>query len=580
VKILGLWDGHDAGAALIVNGTIAAAVNEERLTRRKLEVRFPIDAIRTCCQLAGVRADEVDVVATCTSDVAKTLARAFPGTKEAYYQIRRRKAAAGRLTALRKRAKYLITEWPPNTATRALSAMLLRRAGRDAGLTTTRLHVYDHHACHAIAAAAASGFDDCAVLTIDGVGDGLSATVSTFTDGRIERIAETSARDSPGVFFEHVTNLLNMRELEDEGKVMALADYASPVPDADNPLLKLITVRDLRFATAAPGHTLMSTLRDVLWRYPNEQFAAMAQRAVEDACVRMARDVVQRTGRHKLALAGGVASNVKVNRRIRLLPDVSEVFVFPHMGDGGLALGAALLAAREHGDRVEIRSEDIAWGPSYTDADIGSLLHREGAGHRRCADIASTVADLLQRGDVVLWFQGRMEYGPRALGHRSVLARPDCPALRDRLNLVLKRRVWYQPFCPSILESDARTVLSDWKGAPNRHMTMAYTVGERYRPRLAGVISIDGSCRPQIVRDDADGPFAALLREVRLRTGLGAILNTSLNIHGEPLVCTPEEAVAVFRESGADALAIGSFLVERHPTESSSESVVETPARA
>jgi len=238
------------------------------------------------------------------------------------------------------------------------------------------------------------------------------------------------------------------------------------------------------------------------------------------------------------------------------------------MGDGGLALGAALLAAREQGISADVGAEDLAWGPSYTDAEIGMLLDGAGISYGRCVDIESAVADLLHRGEVVLWFQGRMEYGPRALGHRSVLARPDRPALRDRLNLALKRRVWYQPFCPSILESDARRVLSDWKGAPNRHMTMAYTVGESYRTALAGVISIDGSCRPQIVRDDAGGPFAALLREVRLLTGLGALLNTSFNIHGEPLVCTPQEALAAFRECGADALAIGSFLVHRVSTAS------------
>jgi carbamoyltransferase len=561
VKILGVWDGHDAGAALFVDGTLVAAVNEERLSRRKLEVAFPSQSIRVCCEMAGIRPDQIDIAASSTTDVAKTLARAFPGTKEAYYRIRRRKALPGRWVAARKRAKYRITEWPPNAATRALSMRLLRRAFHHAGLTTARVRVYDHHACHAVAAAVASGFDACAVLTIDGVGDGLSSTVSTFAGNELVRIAATPARDSLGIFFEHVTNLLNMRELEDEGKVMALADYAAPVPDPDNPLLTLIAVRDGRFVTSAPGHGLMATLRRLLWHFPNEQFAAMAQRALEHACLRMASDVVARTGLANLALAGGVVSNVKVNRRIRLLPEVSDVFVFPHMGDGGLALGAALLAAREHGQRTDMPIDDLGWGPSFTDDEIEMTLARGGASYRRCTDISHIVADCLQRGEVVLWFQGRMEYGPRSLGHRSVLARPDCPALRDRLNLVLKRRVWYQPFCPSILESDARTMLADWKGRANRHMTMAYTVSDAYRSALSGVISVDGTCRPQIVDEGDSGPFAALLREVRQRTGVGALLNTSFNIHGEPLVCTPDEALRVFRECGADSLAIGPFLV-------------------
>ena len=563
MNILGFWDGHDAGAALIVDGTLVAAVNEERFTRRKLEVAFPRASIRACCEMAGIGPGDIDVAAGCTTDVAKTLARVFPSTKEAYYRIRRRKAAPGRWAALRKRAKYRITEWSPSAPTRAISAAFAGRALREAGVAGAAVRLFDHHACHAMAAADASGFPACAVITIDGVGDGLASTVSTFSDGRLTRIAATPARHSPGIFFEHVTNLLNMRELEDEGKVMALADYASPVPESEDPMIGLLTVDGLQFVTAATGHALLDVLRAVLWRYPNEQFAAMAQRTLERACEQLARNVVARTGLRCLALAGGVASNVKMNRKLRQLPGVDEVFVFPHMGDGGLAVGAALLAAREQGGRATMSLDDLGWGPAFADEDIERVLQDAGVVYSRCPDIPAAVADRLGRGEIVLWFQGAMEYGPRSLGHRSVLARADCPALRDRLNLVLKRRVWYQPFCPSLLERDARHLLSDWTGGrANRHMTMAYAVAGSGRAALAGVTSIDGTCRPQILDDDAPGPFASLLREMRRRTGVGAVLNTSFNIHGEPLVCTPAEALRVFDECGADALAIGPFLVE------------------
>jgi carbamoyltransferase len=182
------------------------------------------------------------------------------------------------------------------------------------------------------------------------------------------------------------------------------------------------------------------------------------------------------------------------------------------------------------------------------------------------------VADLLEAGRIVMWFQGRMEYGPRALGHRSVLARPDRLALRDRINLVLKRRVWYQPFCPSMLESEGPRLLGDWTGGRNRAMTMAYEVAPRYREQLAGVISVDGTCRPQLVPDGDGSAFAELLHEARRRWGVGAVLNTSFNIHGEPLVCSPVEAVDVFLRSGADALAIGDCCVE-HPSSASTAHV-------
>lgn len=562
MNILGIWDGHDAGAALIVDGRLAAAVNEERLTRRKLEIDFPRRSIDACLEIADLPRSAVDVVATTTTDVAKAVGRVFPSTKEAYYQVRRRKAPPGMLATLRSHAKYLMTEWPPNGASRAVSRWAVGRAIARCGLERASLLVYDHHACHAASAAHTSGFDSALVVTIDGLGDGKAATVSRYRGGRLELIASTPARHSPGVFFEHVTRLLNMRELEDEGKVMAIADYASPVPDNRNPMLSLLTARGLSFVTAVPGHRLRRPLGDILWQFPNEQFAFMAQRALEYACVAVVSEALKQTGERHIALAGGVASNIKVNRRLRLLGGVDDVFVFPHMGDGGLALGAALLAsAARDGGTPQVDLRDLDFGPEYSDEQADAALRESGLEYHRCPDVAAAVARLLTDEKVVLWFQGRMEYGPRALGHRSVLARPDRPQLRDRLNLVLKRRVWYQPFCPSLLERDARAALSDFTGRPNRHMTMAYQVASEYRELLSGVMNVDGSCRPQMVADDAPGPFAALLRQMRDHIGIGAILNTSFNLHGCPLVCTPREAIEVFVDTGADALALGPFLV-------------------
>jgi len=402
-------------------------------------------------------------------------------------------------------------------------------------------------------------------VTLDGVGDGLSATVSAFSKASgLRRVAASHARDSLGIFFEHVTNLLNMRELEDEGKVMALADYAAPVPDAGNPLRDLFDVRDGVVRSRIPGHSMMAALRAVQWRYPNEQFAYMAQRTVEDVCARLAGDALRLTGETRIALAGGVASNVKANRKIRRLPGVDAVYVFPHMGDGGLAAGAALAAGERPGAVFEGVDPSLGLGPEFSAADIETALQRAGLRACRPPAIDQAVADLIARGSIVLWFQGRMEYGPRALGHRSVLARPDRPGIRDRLNLVLKQRVWYQPFCPAMLESDAKRLLADHTGAPNAHMTMAYQVAAEGRDALAGVTSVDGSCRPQMIPDEAPGPFAALLRAVKARTGAGVVLNTSFNIHGEPLVCTPDEAIDVYRRTGADALAIGPWLVAAH----------------
>ena len=239
MNILGIWDGHDSGAALLQEGRLRFAVNEERLSRRKLEVSFPTRSIEACLTYAGLRPEHVDVVAASTSDPAKTLGRLWPGSKERYYAVRRRKAAPGALAGLTRAVKYRMTEWAPGPASRVLSRLALRRQLARHALARAQLTLVDHHEAHAAAAAWAADFAPCAVLTIDGLGDGVSATISVFRDGRLERVAASPARCSLGVFFEHVTNLLNMRELEDEGKVMALADYAAPIADEDNPLLAL-----------------------------------------------------------------------------------------------------------------------------------------------------------------------------------------------------------------------------------------------------------------------------------------------------------------------------------------------------
>ena len=567
MNVLGIWDGHDAGAALFQDGRVQFAVNEERLTRRKLEIRFPDLSIEACLAFARLDPRAVQLVAASTTDPAKTLGRWWPGSKERYYAVRRRKAPPGPLAGVTRSMKYRMTEWSPGAVSRRLSAVALRRSLAADGLGGAALRLVDHHEAHAAAAACAARWPSCAVVTIDGLGDGLSATVSAFREGRLQRVAASPARHSLGVFFEHVTNLLNMRELEDEGKVMALADYAAPVPDADNPLLPLVRVEDGVIATACAGHALRRALAAIHWRYSNEQFAYMAQRVVEATCVALARDAIRLTGERRLALAGGVVSNVKATRRIRRLPDVEDIYVFPHMGDGGLALGAAVVAASQSGERIDLDLSRLDLGHGYETGEIEEALRAAPLAAERVADLASRVADLLAEGRIVMWFQGRMEYGPRALGHRSVLARPDRRDLRDRMNLALKRRVWYQPFCPSMLESEAPRVLSDWTGGRNRSMTMAYEVSRCHRDRLAGVTSVDGTCRPQFVPDSDAGEYAELLRRAGRLWGVAAVLNTSFNIHGEPLVCSPAEAIDVFQRSGADALAIGPFLVSRGGTE-------------
>ena len=557
--ILGIWDGHDSGAAIIKDNQILVALNEERLTRRKLEIHFPQQSIKECLNLMNLTPNEIKHVAVSTYDFSKTLARILPYTKEEYYLIRRRKKVPARVSNLKKKAKYRLTEYGPSLLSKRLSEMCLRRTLNRLGFRNYQVHLVDHHLCHATAAAFCSGFSDCLVITIDGIGDALSGSFSTFLQGKLSRKAVLSGKHSLGVFFEHVTNLMNMRELEDEGKVMALANYAYPIPDADNPLLGFIQVDGLNVKCRYSTLRMYDELKKILWRYPSEQFAYMAQRVLEIKILELIKSGLSATGLNRVALAGGVFSNIKVNMLIRTLPEVKGCFVFPHMGDGGLALGAALSANYELNGVYSYPLDDVFLGTGYSEDQIKSALNASGLEYSYCENIEEETAKLISQGYIVFWFQGRMEYGPRALGHRSILALPNSKKIRDLLNLRLKMRVWYQPFCPTMLEEDAQFYLEEYN-TPNRFMTMGYMVKDDKRDEIEGVISVDGSCRPQIISGN-ESQYGRLLAEVKKITDRGVVLNTSFNIHGEPMVCSPKNAIDTLKRTRNDYLVMGNYLV-------------------
>ncbi len=562
--ILGIWDGHDAGAALLKSDRILFAINEERLTRRKLEVAFPLLSIRACLAHAGMHADDVREVALSTTDPAKTLTRLAPRLKEEYYLIRRRKRRPGPLDPLKKGFKYRFTELGPNLLSRRLTRLHVLKQLKEEGFRRFNLSLLNHHRCHGEAAALWSGFERCLVLTLDGVGDGQSGSLWRFNHKGLHLLKEFPAHISLGIFFEHVTNLMNMRELEDEGKVMALANYAYPIPDHENPLMNLIEVNGLKLVSSFSATSMHRELKKILWQYPSEQFAYMAQRVLEKRILTLIRNALDATGERDVALSGGVFSNIKLNMKIEQLPETGNVSVFPHMGDGGLALGAAMAVNRRKFGITGYRVKDISFGPSFSDAGIGDSLKRWRFPHTTHEDIADRAARILLKGEIILWFQGRMEIGPRALGNRSILARPDKTEIKDRLNLVLKKRVWYQPFCPSMLEDDAHALLylEGRQIRNNRFMTTAFGVREEYQRLMAGVTNIDGTCRPQFVGDE-NPLYRDLLLNVKKELGMGVLLNTSFNIHGEPIVCTPDDALDMFNRTEVKYLFLGNHLVTK-----------------
>jgi carbamoyltransferase len=560
--ILGIWDGHDAGAALLKGDQVLFAINEERLTRRKLEVGFPQLSIHACLSYAQIAPADVKEIAVSTTDPAKTLTRLVPGLKEEYYLIRRRKRRPGTLDPLKKGFKYRFTELRPGRLSRTLSRLNIQKSLHAQGFRDFRLSLPDHHRCHAEAAARFSGFERCVVLTLDGVGDGLSGSIWQFQHGQLKCIKANPATVSLGIFFEHVTNLMNMRELEDEGKVMALANYAYPIEDEDNPLMDLIDVSGLDLRSRYGSRALYRKMKKILWQFPSEQFAFMAQRTLEKKALTLVENALSQTKERNLALSGGVFSNIKLNMRIEALNSTDHVFTFPHMGDGGLAIGAAVCANAECARVTRYPATTPSLGPAFSEETISRALKKWGFPHEHLENAPETAAALLLQGHIILWFRGRMEMGPRALGNRSILARPDQKNIKDRLNLVLKKRVWYQPFCPSILEEDAQALLH----LENRHiennpfMTSGFSVKEEYRSLMAGVINVDGTCRPHFVGEE-NPVYRSLLLNLKKDLGRGVVLNTSFNIHGEPIVCTPDDALEMFGRTQVAYLFMGDFLV-------------------
>jgi carbamoyltransferase len=603
--VIGVWDGHDAGAVLVVDGRVVLALNEERLSGRKLDVGLPV---RCLAAMRTAAAGHRIAWAATTSDPAKTLTRVFPSLKDNYYRLRRRLPPPGSLHGIKQRAKYSLTQLPTNAFFRRWARRWFARA-LEAPLES--VFVVDHHEAHAASAAfwpewSGSGMGilpmsgqsgmgilpmsgglsnptgrlpgplppDVLIVTLDGIGDGESGSVWRWSEARgsLGKILSIPGSASLGLFFEHVTNELQMRPLEDEGKVMALATFAAEMPSQANPFLSWFSLTcdpgglPLLRCSIAPTRMAGAVAR-VVWSTPREQVCRMAQQTLEHFVPRFFAQLVKATGIASFGYAGGVASNIKVNRLVRTTPGIERLEICPAMGDGGLALGAALAMWHRLTGRRPLPFSDFRLGIDHGDLgrDAEAVAAATGATCQRPADMAAAVAGLVAAGEIVMWARGRMELGPRALGARSIVARADSVAARDDLNLRLKRRVWFQPFCPSILLSEAPALLADYRGNrdANLHMTMGFLTTPRGRAALAGATGPDGSCRPQLVPEDPADPWYQLLARVKALTGTGAVINTSLNLHGKPMSDASGGIVDAWLESGVEHLALGSALLTK-----------------
>ena len=532
---------HDPAAALVIDGKIVAAAEEERFNRRKHGKRpvpfsaweLPEQSARWCLDVAGIGPQDLDAVAY-SYDPA-LVQPDLDGLDRGWEDLR--------TTYARRAPHFLATALP--------------------GLDPAVVQFVPHHVAHAASAGLAAPFRDSAVLVADGRGEATSYLAGRYRDGELDVLASQQLPHSLGLMYEDVTDHLGFLRSSDEYKVMALASYGRGEPEL------LPELRELVKATGDGGFIVHPIDWNVLAkrRLPGGELlaehvvlAASVQARLEEVLIELVRWLHDRTGERRLTMAGGVALNCVANTRLATEGPFDQVWVQPAAGDAGTALGGALHIAQAHGEQlVAMPGADL--GRGFPDDELKAWLDTAGIGYERPADVAAAVADALADDAIVAWFQGRSEFGPRALGRRSLLAHPGHVGNLDRLNAV-KGREKFRPIAPMVLTERAGELFS--RGPiPSPYMLFVHDVAAAWRDRIPAVVHVDGTARVQTIDRDTEPLLARLLDRFTERTGLPTVVNTSLNTAGRPMVDDPRDALECFGSAPVDLLALGPFLVRR-----------------
>ncbi|GAA3032337.1 carbamoyltransferase [Streptosporangium longisporum] len=530
---------HDPAAALVVDGEVVAAAEEERFSRRKHGKRpvpfsaweLPEQAAAWCLRQAGLKPEDLDAVAySYDPDLVRP---GQEGLDRGWEDLR--------TTYARRAPAFLSTALP--------------------GLDPAQVSYVPHHVAHAASAGLASPYRDCAVLVCDGRGEAVSHLAGHYRDGELTVLAAQELPHSLGLMYEEVTEHLGFLRSCDEYKVMALASYGTP--------RHLAALRELIVTTGDGGFRVepigwggyaKALAAGEPWSADHADLAASVQARLEEVLLELATWLHGRTGDRYLTLAGGVALNCVANTRLLAQGPFEEVWVQPAAGDSGTALGGALHLARAHGE-VTVPMPGADLGRGWSEQELAAWLDVARVPHTRPRDLAAAVAAELAADRIVAWFQGRAEYGPRALGRRSLLAHPGYARNTERLNDV-KGREQFRPIAPMVLASRAGEIFSRGP-ACSPYMLFVHDVEPSWRERIPAVVHVDGTARVQTVSERQEPLLARMLGEFEARTGLPVVVNTSLNTAGRPMVDDPRDALECFGSSPVDVLALGPFLVRR-----------------
>ena len=572
--VLGISNSHDAGVAIIHDGKVLAAINEERLSRKKNASGFPYLCLEKIWDIAGVSPHEISRVAVAgTSLGAPPLNNDFSNDNgsHSFSQVIAEKIDlmpfgstifSSNITAslYRKFISMRMNMQLPKII------QLIKSMGVDAPI-----EVVDHHDAHVAAGYYASGDESSLVISNDGFGDGMCAKVGLVehSGDELKIISSNVFFNSLGTYYNYVTHFCGFMKGHHAGKTTGIAAYGDATKTIEI-FRKLIVWDDEKGIYVNKGKLFRNCLTDIynkLEGFSREDAAAGIQQHLEDILVSMVKHYVLRTGRSNVVLVGGVHANVKANQRIASLSEVDHVYVFPNMGDGGLALGAAYLAwaKANHWQVKPIRLSSTYLGPEFTEDEVvNSLEAAVGIEWHKTYNIAKHVAECLRDGNIVARFDGRMEYGPRALGNRSILYAAGDNEVNQWLNKQL-HRTEFMPFAPVIREEDAADYfigIDEKIRMATEFMTITCDVTERCINEAPAVVHIDNTARPQVISRSSNPGYYDILTEYKKLTGKSILVNTSFNMHEEPIVCAPEEAIKAFLDSNLDVLVMGQFCVE------------------
>jgi carbamoyltransferase len=565
------WEGcHDTSAAIVRDGVLVAAAEEERFSRRKHEAGIPLRAIEFCLKRAGLSMSQVDAIAfpdkPFRSGADSQLAETDLATIRQLYaagELRYRSIVHKRVLDLAL-ASGLKFNWSMSPAAAIGFAQL-----REHYSNIPPVHFYSHHLCHAAAAYFTSGFDHSAIATIDGRGGLYSTATWQGRNTSITRLQAEPYTNSLGYFYLDCTEYLGLGRSKQkefgEGKMMGLAAYGDELPlnEYASRLLDVSGPNWYRYDEIPSPEQLgfLPREREPILNPPYPNFAASAQGVLERAVSKIALSGIEEAASRNLCLAGGVALNCSSNGKLLASGMASSIWMFPAVGDSGLSAGAALLCAAEAGTLRAERLNQAYLGPDFSSRECEAELEREPSVIYDCSsNVVGTVSQALIDGAIVGWFQGRMEFGPRALGNRSILADPRAVAMRDRVNLIKGRESW-RPLSPVVLAERVSEFFA--LNIPSPFMLFAVQVRQEKRSLIKAVVHVDGSARPQTVTRDQNTRLYDLIDTFYRHTGIPVLLNTSFNAAGEPIVCTPKDAIRTFLATGLDLLVLGDFIVRR-----------------